>query len=156
MLTRFALVLTAATMISPALASEPVLLHAAASLRSALTEVASAYQAASGQRVQAKYDPSGTLKDEIASGARAEVFASAEGKADIFIAYCTAAREAQNQNAGQQVVALPNNRAAGADYGLRVVSGASPQAYQFALFILSVDGQRVLARHGFAAPGLPQ
>jgi hypothetical protein len=83
------------------------------------------------------------------------VFASAEGKTDIFIAYCTAAREAQNQNVGQQVVALPDNLAVGADYGLTVVSGASPQAYQFALFILLVDGQRVLARHGFVAPGLP-
>jgi ABC-type molybdate transport system substrate-binding protein len=40
----------------------------------------------------------------------------------------------------------------GADYGLTVLSRASPQAYQFAMFILSVDGQRVLARHGFAAP----
>ena len=60
-----------------AVASEPVLLHAAGSLRSALTEVASAFEAASGQKVDAKYGPSGTLKDEIAGGMRAEVFASA-------------------------------------------------------------------------------
>src|SRR3954453_3970650 len=58
-------------------ASEPVLLHAAGSLRSALTEVAAAFAAASGQKVEAKYGPSGTLKDEIAGGMRAEVFASA-------------------------------------------------------------------------------
>jgi molybdate transport system substrate-binding protein len=77
MLNRFALVLTGVLMISPAFASEPVLLHAAGSLRSALTEVASAFEAASGQRLQAKYGPSGTLKDKIASGSRAEVFASA-------------------------------------------------------------------------------
>ena len=60
-----------------AAASDPVLLHAAGSLRSALTEVAAAFEAASGQKVQAKFGPSGTLKDEIAGGARAEVFASA-------------------------------------------------------------------------------
>jgi ABC-type molybdate transport system substrate-binding protein len=76
MLARFALVLLA-TMTSPAIASDPVFLHAAGSLRSALTEVAGAFEAASGQRVQAKYGPSGTLKDEIAGGARAEVFTSA-------------------------------------------------------------------------------
>src|ERR1700704_4974151 len=64
-------------MTSPAVASEPVLLHAAGSLRSALTEVAIAFAAASGQKVDAKYGPSGTLKDEIANGMRAEVFASA-------------------------------------------------------------------------------
>ena len=246
-----------------AVASEPVLLHAAGSLRSALTEVASAFEAASGQKVDAKYGPSGTLKDEIAGGMRAEVFASAnmehpqalsaagksgpvvlfarnrlcalvrpglavepatlldrlldpnvklgtstpradpsgdyawemfrkadkpkpgafgalerkalqltggpnaptappgrtiygvlvaEGKADIFLTYCTGALEAQKQNAGQQIVPIVDELAVGADYGLTVLTRASPQAYQFAMFILSVDGQRVLARHGFAAP----
>jgi ABC-type molybdate transport system substrate-binding protein len=249
-----------------AVASEPVLLHAAGSLRSALTEVASAFEAASGQKVEAKYGPSGTLKDEIAGGMRAEVFASAnmehpqalaaaeksgpvvlfarnrlcalvqpglavepatlldrmldpnvklgtstpradpsgdyawemfrkadklkpgafgaleqkalqltggpnaptappgrtiygvlvaEGKADIFLTYCTSALEAQKQNAGQQIVPIVDELAVGADYGLTVLTRASPQAYQFAMFILSVDGQRVLARHGFAAPLLP-
>jgi molybdate transport system substrate-binding protein len=253
-------------MTNSAVASEPVLLHAAGSLRSALTEVASAFEAASGQKVDAKYGPSGTLKDEIAGGMRAEVFASAnmerpqalaaagksgpvvlfarnrlcalvrpglavepatlldrmldpnvklgtstpradpsgdyawemfrkadklkpgafgaleqkalqltggpnaptappgrtiygvlvaEGKADIFLTYCTGAIEARKQNAGQQIVALADELAVGADYGLTVLTRASPQAYQFAMFILSVDGQRVLARHGFAAPLLP-
>ena len=266
MLARFAFVLSAVTMASPAIASNPVFLHAAGSLRGALTEVAGAFEAASGQRVQAKYGPSGILKDEIAGGARAEVFASAnmehpqalatagksgpvvlfarnrlcalvrpglavepatlldrmleagvklatstpradpagdyawemfrkadklkpgafaalerkalqltggpnapmappgrsiygalvaEGKADIFITYCTGALEAQKQNAGQRSVALPDELAVGADYGLTVVNRASPHAYQFAMFILSLDGQRVLARHGFAAPSLP-
>jgi molybdate transport system substrate-binding protein len=253
-------------MSNSAVASEPVLLHAAGSLRSALTEVASAFEAASGQKVDAKYGPSGTLKDEIAGGTRAEVFASAnmehpqalaaagksgpvvlfarnrlcalvrpglavepatlldrmldpnvklgtstpradpsgdyawemfrkadklkpgafgaleqkalqltggpnaptappgrtiygvlvaEGKADIFLTYCTGAIEARKQNAGQQIVALADELAVGADYGLTVLTRASPQAYQFAMFTLSVDGQRVLARHGFAAPLLP-
>jgi len=252
-----------AIMTAPAMAEETILLHAAGSLRGTLTEVAGAFEAASGQRVQAKYGPSGTLKDEIAGGAHAEVFASAnmehpqalatagksgpvvlfarnrlcalvrpgfavepttlldrmleplatstpradpsgdyawemfrkadklkpgafatlerkalqltggpnapvapagrsiygmlvaEGKADIFITYCTGALEAQRQNAGQRTVALPDELGVGADYGLTVVNRASPQAYQFAMFILSVDGQRVLARHGFAAPSLP-
>jgi molybdenum ABC transporter molybdate-binding protein len=266
MLARVALILSAVAMTSPAMAAEPVALYAAGSLRSALTEVAGAFEAASGQKVEAKYGPSGTLKDEIAGGARAEVFASAnmehpqalatqgksgpvvlfarnrlcalvrpglavapatllermldpgvklgtstpradpsgdyawevfrkadkrkpgafetlekkalqltgglnspaappgralygmlvaEGKADIFLTYCTNAREAQMQNPGQQIVALPDELAVGADYGLTVLNRASPQGYQFAMFILSVEGQRVLAKHGFAAPGLP-
>jgi molybdate transport system substrate-binding protein len=267
MLSRLAVILAATTIAVPAFASEPVLLHAAGSLRTALTEVTGAFEAASGQRVQAKYGPSGTLKDEIAGGAHAEVFASAnmehpqalamagksgpivlfarnrlcalvrpglavesatildrmldpsvklgtstpradpsgdyawevfrkadrlrpgafaaldakalrlagganapvappgrtiygalvaEGKADIFLTYCTNAREAQTQNPGQQVVPLPAELAVGADYGLTVAGGASPQAYKFAIFVLSVDGQRILAKHGFAAPALPQ
>jgi ABC-type molybdate transport system substrate-binding protein len=53
-------------------------------------------------------------------------------------------------------VPLPVELAVGADYGLTVLNGSSPQAYEFAMFILSIDGQRVLAKHGFAAPALPQ
>jgi molybdate transport system substrate-binding protein len=267
MLIRVALALLAATMTAPAMAAEPVLLHAAGSLRSALTEAAAAFEAATGQKVQAKFGASGTLKDEIAGGARAEVFASAnlehpqalaaagksgpvvlfarnrlcalarpglavdpatllermldptvklgtstpradpsgdyawevfrkadklkpgagamlekkalqltggpnspaappgralygtlvaEGKADLFLTYCTNAREAKAQNGEQQIVALPDALAVGADYGLTVLNGASPPAYGFAMFILSVEGQRLLARHGFTAPAVPQ
>jgi ABC-type molybdate transport system substrate-binding protein len=252
-------------MASSVFASETVLLHAAGSLRGALTEVSKAFEAASGATVQAKYGPSGILKDEIAGSARAEVFASAnmehpqalaqakksgpvvlfarnrlcalvrpgfavtsatllermldpavklatstpradpagdyafemfakadtlkpgtkaaleakalqltggaasaqppagrsvygwhmaEGRADIFLAYCTAARSAQAENPGQQIVPLPDALAIGADYGLVVTLDASAQAHRFALFVLSQDGQRILARHGFAAPNL--
>src|SRR5258708_7592707 len=63
-------------MASPAHAAE-VLLHAAGSLRGALTDVAQAFETSSGNRVQQKYGASGTLRDAIASGERAEVFASA-------------------------------------------------------------------------------
>ena len=47
-------------MIVPASAADPVQLYAAGSLRSALTEVAAAFDAATGIKVQAKFGPSGT------------------------------------------------------------------------------------------------
>ena len=80
----------------------------------------------------------------------------ADGKADIFLTYCTNALAAQKENPGQQIVALPDALAVGADYGLTVTATASPAAYRFALFVLSPDGQRFSPRHGFAAPNLPQ
>lgn len=267
MVVRIAFILLAAFMTNPATAAEPVLLYSAGSLRSALNDAAAAFERASGQKVQSKYGASGLLKDEIAGGARAEVFTSAnmehpqalatagkagpvvlfarnrlcalarpglavdsvtlldrmlandiklgtstpradpsgdyawevfrkadklkpdafaalekkalqlvggpssptappgqalygilvaEGKADIFLTYCTNAHQAQAQNPGQQIVALPQELAVGADYGLTVIAGAPPPAYAFASFILSVDGQRILAKHGFTAPALPQ
>jgi ABC-type molybdate transport system substrate-binding protein len=59
-------------------AAEPVLLHAAGSLREALSEVARLFEASTeGARVDAKFAASGLLRNEIAGGARAEVFASA-------------------------------------------------------------------------------
>jgi len=253
-----------AIMMAPAMAEESVLLHAAGSLRTALTEVAKDFEAAGGGKVQAKFGASGLLKDEIATGAKAEVFASAnmehpqalaaekrsgpvvlfarnrlcalarpglevtpaalldrmldpevklgtstpkadpsgdyawevfrkaeklkagatatlekkalqltggpasppapqgrsvygellaQGAADIFLTYCTNALAAYP---AQQIVALPDVLAVGADYGLTVMNGASAAAYKFAMFILSADGQRTLAKHGFAAPALPQ
>ena len=250
-----------------AIASDAVLLHAAGSLRGALTEASQGFEKSSHLKVQAKFGASGLLKDEIAAGAKAEVFASAnmehpqalakanrsgpvvlfarnrlcalvrpglavtrdtllerildpqiklgtstpkadpsgdyafevfrkaeaiqpnaqsvlekkalqltggaasavppagrnaygwhiaEGRADIFLAYCTAARDAQKENPGLQMIALPDALAISADYGLTVTADASPGAYQFALFILSSEGQRILASYGFSAPNLSE
>ena len=261
--------LVAALAVVPAMAqsSDTVLLHAAGSLRGALTEVAKAFETASGAKVEMKYGASGLLKDEIAGGAKAEVFASAnmehpqalakagksgpvvlfarnrlcalikpglvvepatlidvmldpqvklgtstpkadpsgdyawevfrkadairagafaalshkalqltgapssvaaptdrnlygmlvaQGRADLFLTYCTNALAAVKENPGQRMVALPDNLAVGADYGLTVMTGASPPAYRFAMYILSPDAQRILANLGFAATGLPR
>ena len=255
------------TMTMPANAAEPVQLYAAGSLRTALTEIAADFEAQTGIKVQAKFGPSGTLKDEIAGGARADVFASAnmehpqalasgrksgpvvlfarnrlcalarpgiavdtatlldrmldpnvklgtstpradpsgdyawevfrkaeqvrpgafttlerkalklvggpdaptapagrtvygmliaEGKADLFLTYCTNAMEAKKDVSGAQIVALPDELAVGADYGLTVIANAPADAYRLVMSILSADGQRVLAKYGFSAPALPQ
>jgi molybdate transport system substrate-binding protein len=66
-----------AIMTMQARATEPVQLYAAGSLRIALTEIAAAFEAQASIKVQAKFGASGTLKDQIAGGARADVFASA-------------------------------------------------------------------------------
>jgi ABC-type molybdate transport system substrate-binding protein len=76
----------------------------------------------------------------------------AQGHADIFLAYCTAAAEAKQQHRDQQIVQLPPELAVGADYGLTVINGAPPAAARFAQFVLSPAGQRILTSFGFA-PG---
>ena len=68
----------------------------------------------------------------------------AEEHADIFLTYCTNALAAQRENPGQQIVNLPDNLAVGADYGLTIISGSSPVAQEFALFIMSPEGQAIL------------
>jgi ABC-type molybdate transport system substrate-binding protein len=241
---------------------DTIRLFSAGSLCGALTDVAKAFQAASGNTVEAKYGPSGLLKNGIAGGAPAHVFTSAnmehpqalhdagksgptrlftrnklcalvrsglkvdsanllahmldpnvklgtstpkadpsgdyafevfhkaeavkpgtqavlekkallltgggaasmappagravygwhvaEGRADIFLTYCTNAVVAQKENPGQQIVALPDNLSVGAHYGMTVMNGAPEAAQQFADFILSPLGQRILVSHGFA------
>jgi len=243
--------------------ADTVHLYAAGSLKQALSEAAKAYEAASGCKVEAKFGPSGLLKDEIAEGATADIFASAnmahpqalhdagksgpivcfarntlcalvgagidvisaslldrmldprvklaistpradpsgdyavevfrkaealrsgarltlenkalkltgtassaappagrspygwhvaEGRADIFLTYRTNALAAQAQYPGQKCVMLPEALAVGAEYGLAVMKGAPAGAQAFAQYILSEQGQTILARHGFAAP----
>lgn len=255
----FSCIILAALVMNPA-ARADIQLYAAGSLRAALTDAANAFAAKTGHRVQGKFGPSGLLEQEIASGAKADIFASAnmeyprmldranksgpvilftrntlcalvrpglqvgsenlidrmldpsvklgtstpnsdpsgdyafevfrkinavrpgagallerkaqkltgsatsavppagrsaygwhiaEGRADIFLAYCTAAAEAQKQYPDQQIVKLPQAFAVGADYGLTVIKGAPPEAEQFAAFILSSAGQKILIGYGF-------
>jgi ABC-type molybdate transport system substrate-binding protein len=71
-----AIALAILSMTGPAMA-ETIQLYAAGSLRLALTDVAKAYEATSGNKVEAKWGASGLLKNEIVAGAKTDVFASA-------------------------------------------------------------------------------
>ena len=70
------MILAMLAMTGPA-AADTIQLFAAGSLKAALTDVAKAYEAASGNKVEARYGPSGLLKGEISKGTKADVFASA-------------------------------------------------------------------------------
>jgi len=73
--------------------------------------------------------------------------------ADVFLTYCTNARAAVDTMRGGSVIALPAALSVGADYGLTALSGAqADKALKLVLFILSPEGQQILARHGFSAP----
>ena len=76
----------------------------------------------------------------------------AQGQADIFLTYCTNAVTAQKEYPTLQVVTVPAAFSVGADYGLTVLNGAPPAAANFARFVLSSEGRRILAAHGFALP----
>ena len=80
----------------------------------------------------------------------------AEGRADIFLAYCTAGMEAAGQLPGITVAELPAGLSVGAQYGLTALQAADPKvALPFVSYILSAQGQAVLARYGFDAPLAP-
>jgi molybdenum ABC transporter molybdate-binding protein len=89
------------------------------------------------------------------AGSSAYAWHVREGRADLFLAYCTAAKAAEAELPGARTVELPQNLATGAEYGLTVLNGAADTASRLALFLLSADGQRILARYGFDAPALP-
>lgn len=69
--------------------------------------------------------------------------------ADLFVTYCTNAVTARTENATLQVVALPEQLAVGADYGITEMAGARAAGRRFVRFVLSRQGQDILVRHGF-------
>lgn len=246
--------------VSTAASAQEVRLYAAGSLRGVMTEIGAAYAKETGTRVVGEFGPSGLLRDRLAKGETADVFASAnmqhpqslaqsgragpvrlfarnklcalaspaarvttenlldrmldpavklgistpkadpsgdyawalfgkadvikpgargtletkalqltggpnsppppkdrsvygmlvsEGRADIFLTYCTNAIAAQREAPALQVVQVPAALAVGADYGLTVLQPATPQGIAFAAYILSPAAQAVLARYGF-------
>jgi molybdate transport system substrate-binding protein len=245
----------------PAMAQQPAKVYAAGSLRAALTDAAAAFKAQGGGDVAFEFGPSGLLRDRLAKGEAADVFASAnmehpqalaaagkaravrrfarnsicalahpsvnlnagnllatmldpntrlgtstpkadpagdyawqvferaekikpgafdtlsrkalqrvggpaspappkdrsvygmlvaQGKAEVFLTYCTNAVLAQREEPSLVIVALPPVLAVGADYGLVVMSGAAPAGIAFADFLLAPGGQGVLSKAGFA------
>jgi ABC-type molybdate transport system substrate-binding protein len=79
----------------------------------------------------------------------------AERKADIVLTYCTNAVVAAREVSGARVVPVPAALAVGASYALVVLTDANPAAGPFALYVMSIPGQAVLAKHGFTPVASP-
>ena len=81
-----------------------------------------------------------------------------EGRADLFLTYCTSARTATTEMPGAKVVDLPPDLATGAEYGLTVLKSADDkgEGASLAFFLLSPEGQNILAKQGFDSPLLPR
>lgn len=76
-----------------------------------------------------------------------------EKRADVFLAYCTGGAAVAAELPGATTISLPPALAVEANYGLTILKDANQdRAAQFALFILSPQGQKILADHGFDAP----
>jgi molybdenum ABC transporter molybdate-binding protein len=80
-----------------------------------------------------------------------------EKRADIFLAYCTGGAALAEALPGSSAVQLPPSLSIDAAYGLTILKSANQErASQFAMFILSPAGQRILTEHGFDAPLQPK
>jgi molybdate transport system substrate-binding protein len=74
----------------------------------------------------------------------------------MVLGYCTSGRLRLSQMPELQVVQIPPALRVGPEYGLAVLKDAAPKADDLALFILSPEGQRILAGYGFNPVGLPE
>jgi len=75
-----------------------------------------------------------------------------EGRADVFLTYCTNAVASQREVPRLKIVQVPPALQVGAAYGLTVRSDAPRAARDFVAYLLSEPGQAVLQRHGFGRP----
>ncbi len=76
----------------------------------------------------------------------------AEGKADVFITYCTSAVAAAREHPSQRVLPVPDSINVTADYGLTILGSAAPGAARFVDFLIGGQGQRRMTEHGFRPP----
>ena len=76
----------------------------------------------------------------------------AEGRADVFVTYCTNATQARQEVPGLQVLEIPAALNVSASYGIAAVRPATAAALRFIDFVLGAQGQQVLRGHGFSAP----
>lgn len=75
-----------------------------------------------------------------------------EGKADVFITYCTNATEAKQQHPAQQVLPIPEAVNVAAVYGIATVRPAGAAARAFVDFVVGPQGQKILGTYGFSSP----
>jgi ABC-type molybdate transport system substrate-binding protein len=74
---------------------------------------------------------------------------------DLFIYYCSGAKQIVGESPKYRSVELPAELSVGPEYGLTVSRQAGPGAADFAMYLLSPQGQRSLATFGFIPVTLP-
>jgi ABC-type molybdate transport system substrate-binding protein len=74
---------------------------------------------------------------------------------DLFVSYCSGARQIVADASKYKSVALPPELTVGPEYGLTVSRKAQPGAADFAMYLLSPQGQASLKAFGFIPVALP-
>ncbi len=105
----------------------------------------------SGKALQLTGGPDSELAPE---GRNQYGWVMGENKADVFLTYCTNALLAQKEVQSLKIIRIPENLSVGADYGIVVRNGASGEAWQLAMYILSPEGQKILRKYGFEASAI--
>jgi len=76
----------------------------------------------------------------------------ADGRADIFLTYCTNTQAAAREDPSLMSIDVPEELAVRAEYGIAVLNEAGAVGRGFAQFLLGAGGRRVLANEGFDPP----
>jgi ABC-type molybdate transport system substrate-binding protein len=78
-----------------------------------------------------------------------------DNQIDLFIGYCSSAQQIVRESAKYQSIALPPELSVGPEYGLTVSRKGKAGAAEFAMYLLSPQGQKSLQAFGFIPVTLP-
>lgn len=94
----------------------------------------------------------GSQAPKVPAGQNAVAWFFAQNRIDVFVSYCNSAHRLQREHPALKVVALPQDLAVAAAYGMTVRDDASAAARQFAAALRAAPAQKVLRENGFSAP----
>jgi len=97
----------------------------------------------------------GPATSALASGRPPLLVALDEHQIDLFVYYCSGAQQIVRDSAKYKSVALPPELVVGPEYGLTVSRKAQSGAADFAMYLLSPQGQATLKSFGFVPVALP-
>lgn len=94
----------------------------------------------------------GSQAPKVPAGQNAVAWFFVQNRIDVFVSYCNSAHRLQREHPALKVVALPQDLAVAAAYGMTVRNDAPAAARQFAAALLAAPAQKVLRENGFSAP----
>jgi molybdate transport system substrate-binding protein len=97
----------------------------------------------------------GPASKPAANGRSPLLVAIDEHQIDLFVSYCSGAREIAKASPKYKSIELPPELSVGPEYGLTVSRKAQPGATDFAMYLLSPQGQATLKAFGFLPVALP-
>jgi len=112
---------------------------------------AGAYDTLAGKAQQLFGGPNPAPAPAVPRGRNATAFHLETRIVDIYLQYCSGREPFLRDSPTFVVVPLPPTLEVGADYGLTVINGASPDTSRVAAFILSAAGQQIFSDAGFGA-----
>ena len=97
----------------------------------------------------------GPTTTALINGRPSYLVALDEHQIDLFFIYCSSAQSIVHGSANYKSVPLPAELVVGAEYGLTLSRKAQPGAADFAMYLLSPQGQAKLKAFGFVQVALP-
>jgi molybdate transport system substrate-binding protein len=98
----------------------------------------------------------GATTSGLLNGRSRPLAALDDRQVDLLVSYCSSAQQMIGEAPKYQAIALPPELSVGPEYGLTISRKAQPGAADFAMYLLSPQGQASLKAFGFIPVAMPE